>query len=204
MANSYLSGFCGMMPSTVSTMPRDHSQHQSPNTPLADEAQRGYSPISLSGEEGPSCSSSGQAYHTTPTSLFKPTPFPNASPAKRNRPSHEADPSSAGITPQRHDISDALAAMESRIMAEFAALRSDTAALKLRVDGLSSAIEESKGSSLTYAQHLQRDLADAVNHLTSVLDGRREKMREASSILRNLLHGETPSATTSSSDAGAQ
>ena len=201
MANSYLSGFCGLMPSAVATLPRDHSQHQSPNTPLVDEAQSGYSPISISGEEGSSCSSSGQAHLTNAPGLFKPTPIPSGSPMKRNRPSHGTGPSSAGVTTQRHDVPDALAAMEGRIMAEFAALRTDVATLKLRVDGLSAAIEESSGNSHTYAQHLQRDLADAINHITSVLDGRREKMREASSILRNLLHGETPSAATSSSDA---
>ena len=199
VANSYLTGFCGFLPPNMASTSRDPSQHHSPDTPLVDEPHQGYSPISAVGEE-PSCSSTGMTHRTNTPGLFKPSPIPSGSPTKRRRTDEGADPNVGAATP-RLDVVDALAAMETRIMSEFAALRNDVAVMRHKLDGLSPAIEENNGSAHTYARHIQQDLADGVNHLTSVLTGRREKMQKASSILRSLLDGETSSAATSPPDA---
>ena len=166
----------------------------SADTPLLDEDNNNFSPISEAEEvELPSRPSTLNGYRHQ---VFLPTPMPG-----RNTP---PAPPPAPPTQPRETLSDnrsvmevlsALDAMERRLMTELSSTRDEVAHLGRRIDQLTTSISHVDSHGRQYAEHLQVNITSGVNHLAGLISGRRERLQQASDFINELLGQEAPSSS---------
>ena len=92
-------------------------------------------------------------------------------------------------------IAEGFQTLTSVMIKEFAALRNDVTKLQRRVDDLSSMVEANGNDARMCATHLQGSIQSGVNHLMADLHGRRWKLRQATTILEELLRPPTSSSS---------
>ena len=176
----------------------------SPHTPLMDETRPQscqYSPVSPSGtetvSERPSCG---------PTQL--PVPLMTTRPAATTLPSTSTPPSriysmctpprkrhcpSNALTepPRRNDdpVIQAIARMEARMQQELQRLRADVEGLHRRLDELTNSTAAHAREEERRSGALQQELKDGMQIFNNNMEVRRRRIRQASSILDELLSG---------------
>ena len=151
------------------------------------------SPSAMSGDTVREEARSGQdpgpgPSHSNPAQpgIYQPTPLPqrtfHQSPRKRNHAGStgEEDGEARRKKPLSADSTDrviqAISAMEAGLKTEIASLRSELTSLRETVAALEDRVDAGGDDAWQYAQHMQDELQNGVNHLAGVLGGQRDKV----------------------------